>query len=157
MADPDFSRPDSPDWEPLLAAAWAARANAHAPYSGFRVGAALLLRNGRIEAGCNVENAAYPLTVCAERNAIGAAVAGGMQDGDPRALAIVTEAGTLTPPCGGCRQVIAEFAERLPVLLANRASRALHDSSDLLPHAFTGRNLHRKNDEPVQGGGAPLN
>ena len=74
-----------------------------------------------------------------------------LRDGDPLALAIVTEAETLTPPCGGCRQVIAEFAERLPVLLANRTQRALHDSSDLLPQAFTGRNLHRKNEEPVQG------
>lgn len=144
-------------WQRLTDAARTAQANAYAPYSKFCVGAAFLCVGGSIVSGCNVENASYGLTICAERNAIGAAVAGGMQDGDPRALAIVTEAGTLTPPCGGCRQVIAEFAERLPVLLANRASRALHDSSDLLPHAFTGRNLHRKNDEPVQGGGAPLN
>ena len=144
MEIPDFSRPDSPSWDLPLEAAWAAREHAHAPYSGFKVGAALVLRDGRIESGCNVENAAYPLTVCAERNAIGAAVARGMRDGDLLALAVVTDADSLTPPCGGCRQVIAEFADRLPVLLANRRERSLHDIADLLPHAFTGRNLHLK-------------
>lgn len=145
MTNSPFDRVDAPAWDALLEAAWVARENAHAPYSGFKVGAALLLRDGRIESGCNVENAAYPLTVCAERNAIGAAVAKGMRDGDLVALVVVTEAPTLTPPCGGCRQVIAEFAERLPVLLANRQERALHDVADLLPHAFTGRNLHLGN------------
>ena len=144
MSTPGFDRPDSPAWEPLLEAAWVAWAQAYAPYSGFKVGAALAVKDGRIESGCNVENAAYPLTVCAERNAIGAAVAKGLRDGDLVALAVVTEAGTLTPPCGGCRQVIAEFAGRLPVLLANRGERALHDIADLLPHAFTGRNLGPK-------------
>ena len=135
-----FERPDDPAWDELLAAAWTARDHAHAPYSGFRVGAALKWARG-IQAGCNVENAAYPLTVCAERNAIGAAVAQGLVDGGLVALAVVTEAELLTPPCGGCRQVMAEFAQDLPVLLANRRSRALHRLSDLLPHAFTGRNL----------------
>lgn len=142
MALSDYNHVDSPGWDALLEAAWAAWAHAHAPYSGFKVGAALLLRNGTIEAGCNVENAAYPLTVCAERNAVGAAVARGMREGELVALAVVTEAGSLTPPCGGCRQVLAEFAAALPVLLANRRERALHDIADLLPHAFTGRNLH---------------
>jgi cytidine deaminase len=145
MVSSGFDRVDSPGWDSLLKAAWAAWANAHAPYSGFKVGAAIALKDGRVESGCNVENAAYPLTVCAERNAIGAAVAKGMRDGDLLALAVVTEAAALTPPCGGCRQVIAEFAGRLPVLLANRRERALHDSADLLPHAFTGRNLRLKN------------
>jgi cytidine deaminase len=145
MVPAPFDHVDAPAWEPLLDAAWAAREHAHAPYSGFKVGAALQLRDGRVEAGCNVENAAYPLTVCAERNAIGAAVAKGMRDGDLAALVVVTEAPTLTPPCGGCRQVLAEFAGRLPVLLANRRERVLHDLSDLLPHAFTGRNLHLSN------------
>lgn len=145
MINTSFDHADSPEWNALLDAAWAAWANAHAPYSGFRVGAAIQLGNGTVQSGCNVENAAYPLTVCAERNAIGAAVAKGMRDGDLVALVVVTEAPTLTPPCGGCRQVIAEFAERLPVLLANRQERALHDIADLLPHAFTGRNLHLGN------------
>lgn len=145
MSAADFSRPDSPDWAPLLEAAWAAWGHAHAPYSGFRVGAALRWRDGRIEAGCNVENAAYPLTVCAERNAIGAAVAKGLRDGELQALVVVTEAAVLTPPCGGCRQVLVEFAEDLPVLLANRDSRALHRLAGLLPHAFSGRHLGPKN------------
>lgn len=146
MAAADYSRVDSPGWDALLEAAWTAWGRAHAPYSGFRVGAALALKDGRIVPGCNVENAAYPLTVCAERNAIGAAVAAGMREGDPAALVVVTEARDLTPPCGGCRQVIAEFAEALPVLLANREARALHDGADLLPHAFTGRNLRAGKD-----------
>ena len=136
-----FSDPQSPVWDALLDAAWAARDRAYAPYSGFHVGAALLLQDGTIFPGCNVENAAYPVTHCAERTAICAAVSLGMKPGDLRALVVVTEAETLTPPCGACRQVIAEFAEELPILLANRHGRALHDIRDLLPHAFTGRNM----------------
>ena len=139
-----YAHLDSPAWSELLEVAWAAREHAHAPYSGFRVGSALAWRREGsiwIEAGCNVENAAYPLTVCAERNAIGAAVAKGLKDGDLLALAVVTEAEALTPPCVGCRQVMVEFAADLPVLLANRHSRALHDLSTLLPLAFSGRNF----------------
>lgn len=136
-----FHTPDDPAWEPLLEAAWAARDRAHAPYSGFRVGAALVTASGTIVGGCNVENASYPMCTCAERTAVCAAVAGGMAEGDLRAIAIVTEADTLTPPCGACRQVLAEFAETLPVLLANRRERALHRLEDLLPHSFTGRSF----------------
>jgi cytidine deaminase len=69
-------------------------------------------------------------------------VAQGLKAGELQALVVVTEAESLTPPCGACRQVIAEFAEGLPILLANRRERALHDIAGLLPHAFTGRNLH---------------
>lgn len=139
-----YTHPDAPAWQDLLDAAWAAREHAHAPYSGFRVGAALAWRRKGslwIEAGCNVENAAYPLTVCAERNAIGAAVAKGLRDGDLAALVVVTEAEVLTPPCGGCRQVMVEFAAELPVLLANHHSRSLFGLSALLPQAFSGRNF----------------
>ena len=136
-----FTDPDAPEWTPLLEAAWAARANDHAPYSGFLVGAALLWGREQITSGCNVENAAYPLTVCAERNALATDEARGIREGDPVALVVDTEAEALTPPCGGCRQVLVEFSERLPVLLANRRGRALHDLSDLLPHAFSGRNF----------------
>jgi cytidine deaminase len=142
-----FARADDPAWNEMLEAAWAAREHAHAPYSGFKVGAALAWRRSGslwIEAGCNVENAAYPLTVCAERNAVGAAVAKGLRDGDLAALVVVTDAEPLTPPCGGCRQVLVEFAPALPVLLANRRSRALHDLSDLLPHAFGGSHFFPK-------------
>lgn len=136
-----FSDPQSSAWDALLDAAWKARDRAHAPYSGFHVGAALLRTDGTLVAGCNVENAAYPVSMCAERTAICAAVSMGMKMGEMQALVVVTEAETLTPPCGACRQVIAEFAETLPILLANRHGRALHDIGDLLPHAFTGRNL----------------
>ena len=138
-----FSDPRSTDWEPLLGAAWEAWARAYAPYSGFRVGAALLRADGTIVPGCNVENAAYPVGQCAERTAVCAAVSRGMGPGELLALAVVTEAGTLTPPCGACRQVLAEFAGGLPILLANRTERSLCDLRDLLPQAFTGRHLAR--------------
>jgi cytidine deaminase len=138
-----FSDPLSQAWEPLLTAAWAAWEKAYVPYSGFRVGAALLGRDGGIVAGCNVENAAYPVTQCAERAAVCAAVSHGLRVGDLRALVVVTESTSLTPPCGACRQVLAEFAEDLPILLANRQERSLCDIRQLLPRAFTGRHLNR--------------
>ena len=136
-----YTDPHDPRWEPLIEAAWEARSRAYAPYSGFKVGAAVLLQDGRLQAGCNVENASYGGAICAERGAICAAVAAGLRPGDLEALVVVTEAPDLTPPCGFCRQVLAEFAEDLPVLLANRSGRALHRLQELLPHAFTGRNL----------------
>ncbi|BDU78273.1 cytidine deaminase [Mesoterricola sediminis] len=136
-----FDDPQSPAWDALLDAAWKARANAHAPYSGFQVGAAILREDGSVTAGCNVENAAYPSSICAERNAVFAATAAGMKPGGLKAVVVVTDAPDLTPPCGSCRQVLAEFAEDAPVLLANRKARALHRLADLLPHAFTIRNL----------------
>src|SRR5690348_9347405 len=116
-----FNDPHDPSWTPLVEAAWRAREHAHAPYSGFRVGAALRTADGALIAGCNVENAAYPLCTCAERGAVAAAVGlGHLRPGALVALAIATEADRPTPPCGACRQVLAEFAERLPVLLLNR-------------------------------------
>ncbi|MBS1766935.1 MAG: cytidine deaminase [Acidobacteria bacterium] len=137
-----FEDPFDPAWAPLLEAAWAARAHAHAPYSGFQVGAALGTRDGRIVAGCNVENAAYPLCTCAERGAVAAAVGlGHLKPGGLAALVVVTEATTLTPPCGACRQVLAEFADSLPILLANRDAREVLDLSALLPRAFTSRDF----------------
>ena len=136
-----FENPQSPDWEPLLAAAWEAWSQAYAPYSHFRVGAALGFPAGQIVTGCNVENASYSLGLCAERGAISAAVAQGLRHDGPLALVVVTEAATLTPPCGACRQVLAEFSAELPILLANRQNRSLHRLGDLLPHAFSGRHL----------------
>lgn len=136
-----FSDPHDPAWEPLLSAAWAAREHAHAPYSGFRVGAALLTTEGSIMGGCNVENASFPLCACAEHGAILAAVAAGMIPGSPVALVVVTERERLTPPCGACRQILMEFSDHLPILLANRRERSLHHLSDLLPEAFTSRDL----------------
>ena len=138
-----FSDAHSPAWEPLLEAAWAAWTRAYAPYSGFRVGAALLMADGTIVPGCNVENASYPVGQCAERTAVCAAVSRGMAPGALVALAVVTEAAAPTPPCGACRQVLAEFAEDLPILLANRAGLSLCGIRELLPKAFTGRHLSR--------------
>jgi cytidine deaminase len=136
-----FDDPKSPAWDALLEAAWAARDRAHAPYSHFQVGAALLTTSGQVVAGCNVENAAYPVGLCAERGAISAAVAQGMAPGELAAAVVVTDAERLTPPCGACRQVLAEFAEDLPILLANRQTRQLHHLAALLPHSFGGRHL----------------
>jgi len=136
-----FDDPQSPAWTPLLEAAWEARAHAHAPYSRFQVGAALLTASGAVVPGCNVENAAYPVTLCAERGALSAAVAGGLRPGGLVAAVVVTDAATLTPPCGACRQALAEFAGGLPILLVNRATRQLHRLEDLLPHSFSGLNL----------------
>src|SRR4051794_5313585 len=96
-------------WEKLFEAALSAQQRAYAPYSKFPVGAAILADDGTIHAGANVENSSYGLTVCAERNAIGAAVADGMKK--VRAVAVVANTKKPCPPCGMCRQVIAEFAD----------------------------------------------
>jgi cytidine deaminase len=133
-----FDDPQSPAWTPLLAAAWQAREHAHAPYSQFQVGAALLTKGGDVIGGCNVENAAYPVSLCAERGALSAAVAAGLRPGDLVAAVVVTDVAELTPPCGACRQALIEFAGELPVLLANRHVRQLHRLENLLPHSFTG-------------------
>ncbi len=131
--------------DPLIAAARAIRDRAHAPYSHFAVGAALLLRDGRIVTGVNVENASYGLTVCAERNAIGTAVAGG--DVELAAVAVVTRDGNVGP-CGACRQVLWEFRPRdgapVPVWIAGEsADVAVVETSlaALLPGAFDDRQL----------------
>ena len=93
----------------LIATATAARLAAYAPYSNFQVGAALLAKDGRVFTGCNVENLSYGLTICAERNAIFAAVAAGVREFD--AIAIVADTREPVSPCGACRQVMAEFGD----------------------------------------------
>ena len=148
MPHPVFDTTESPDWNPLLEAAWAARGRAYAPYSRFQVGAALLTASGQVVAGCNVENAAYPVGLCAERGAVSAAVVQGLLPGALVAAVVVTEAERLTPPCGACRQVLVEFADDLPVLLANRHTRQLHRLADLLPHSFSGRHFQAPPQEP---------
>src|SRR5258707_1991529 len=105
------------DYEALITAATQSRENAHAAYSNFRVGAALRATSGRIFGGCNVENAIYGLTVCAERVAIFKAISEGERGFD--AIAVVTDTDSLTPPCGACRQLIWEFCGDVPVILAN--------------------------------------
>lgn len=118
----------------LLAAALAVRHRAHAPYSGFPVGAALLADDGKLYAGCNVENASYPVGLCAERSAIGQAVARGARR--IRAAALVCEGTPL--PCGMCLQAFAEFAgPEMPLLLATPEGEERRVRlADLLPHAF---------------------
>jgi cytidine deaminase len=119
--------------ERLLQAATEVRKRAYAPYSEFAVGAALLGQNGEIYVGCNVENAAYGLTCCAERNAIFRAVADGVRQF--AAIAVITANGVT--PCGSCRQVLAEFNPHLAVIVADTAGRRqLYDLAELLPAAF---------------------
>lgn len=125
----------------LFAAAAAARANAHVPYSRFPVGAALRGASGRIHAGCNVENAAFPQGQCAEASAIGVMVSAGERDAVE--IAVVGGGESLCSPCGGCRQRLAEFAApETPVHLCGpEGLRRTVSLGELLPYAFTGRNL----------------
>lgn len=126
------------DWRELVEAATEARQGAYAPYSRFAVGAAVRVASGRIYTGSNIENAAWGLTVCAERVAIWKAVSAGERD--LVALAVVTETGAT--PCGSCRQVMAEFAEELPVVIADTAGHVWRTTlAELLPHAFPRANL----------------
>jgi cytidine deaminase len=119
----------------LVEAAWNARQTAYAPYSNFAVGAALLAADGRIFGGCNVENLSYGLTNCAERVAIGAAVAAGVREFV--AVAVVADTGVPISPCGACRQVLAEFG--VPrVILANRTEVLEFTLEELLPRASAG-------------------
>ena len=134
--------PLSPDSiERLLAAARAAQLRAHAPYSRFRVGAAVLDEQGRIHAGCNVENAAYPLGTCAEALAIATLVREGGRE--VRAMLVLGDGEALVTPCGGCRQRLREFAAAdTPVLVADRGQvRAQFTLEQLLPASFGPGNL----------------
>lgn len=124
----------------LRARALTAMAQAYAPYSGFRVGAALLAGDGTIDAGCNVENAAYPAGICAERAAIAAAIVRGARGFD--AIVIATDAEQPTPPCGMCRQVLLELAPELEVHSITRGgASARWMIADLLPDAFSPTSL----------------
>jgi cytidine deaminase len=125
----------SPQQRKLLAAARAVRRQAHAPYSRFRVGAAVLDERGRVHVGCNVENASYGLTVCAERNAIAAAIAAGAK----RIRAVAVVADPVATPCGACRQVIAELGSPTTAILRARPTGAPRAATlgALLPQAFS--------------------
>jgi len=124
----------------LVAAARVARERAVAPYSKFKVGAALATSDGRIYGGCNVENASYGLTVCAERVALLKALSEG-----ERAfaiIAVVADTASPTPPCGPCRQLLWEYCGDIPVVMANLTDvKARHQMRDLLPLPFDGRLL----------------
>lgn len=133
---------DTLPWHPALVdAARAVRAHAHAPYSGFRVGAALLDEHGRIHAGCNVENAAYPQGLCAEAGALAALVASGARR--VLAAAVAGEGERVLTPCGGCRQKLREFAaDDCVVLCADAATVRLSTTlGELLPHSFGAAHL----------------
>lgn len=124
----------------LLEAARAARLHAFAPFSGFKVGAALETAGGRVITGCNVENATYGLTICAERVAMVKAIS----DGERQfaRVAVVADTEAPTPPCGACRQILWEFGGDLEVILGNLADeKGRFRLRDLLPHPFDARLL----------------
>jgi len=124
------------DWNQLFAAAFAARARAYAPYSKFQVGAAAAATDGSIHSAANVENASYGLAMCAERNAIAQLVLAGKK---LAAVAIAVDSETPTPPCGACRQVMAEFAGA-DLEVRSRTPQGAESKwtlGELLPHAFT--------------------
>jgi cytidine deaminase len=121
-------------WHELERAARSARDHAYAPYSGFQVGAALRAADGSIFVGCNVENASYGATICAERAALAAAVAAGARE--LVALAIVTAGADPTPPCGICRQSLFELSEELVIRSFTPNGEATYTLAQLLPHPF---------------------
>lgn len=119
----------------LIAVARQARENAHAPYSNFRVGAALRAQSGRVYTGCNIENATYGLTLCAERVAIFKALSEGERGF--AAIAVVADTDVLTPPCGACRQIIWEFCSDVEIVLANLKGKVeVHRAAALFPKPF---------------------
>ncbi len=133
----------------LFEAAQQAMAHAHAPYSKFHVGAALETMSGKVYTGCNVENASYGGTICAERVAMGAAVAAGEREF--RRIAIASDAADPVAPCGLCRQFMAEFGVKLEVLsIGANGRRQSWILNDLLPLAFTGADI-----ESRHGGAKP--
>lgn len=124
--------------EALVAEALQARERAYAPYSGYRVGAALLGRSGRVYTGCNVENAAYPLSTCAER----AAVVKAVSEGEREFIAIAVATANGGAPCGACRQVLREFGEDIVVLIADSSGDYRETTvGELLPGSFSAADL----------------
>lgn len=119
----------------LQAAALTARENAQAPYSKFRVGAALEDATGRVHTGCNIENATYGLTLCAERVAVFKAISEGVHEF--RRIAVAADTDTLTPPCGACRQILWEFCGDIEITLVNpHGKNETLRLKELLPRAF---------------------
>src|SRR5436309_11873766 len=121
--------------DPLLSAALAARAHAFAPFSKFLVGAAIEDTEGRIHTGCNVENATYGLTLCAERVAVFKAISEGVRKF--RRVVVAADTGNLTPPCGACRQILWEFCGDVELVLVNPHGKTeTHRMKDLFPKPF---------------------
>ena len=121
--------------DPLLQAALHVRENAHAKFSNFKVGAALEDQTGKIHTGCNVENATYGLTVCAERVAVFKAISEGARKF--RRIAVAADTDVLTPPCGACRQILWEFCGDIEVILTNLQGKTeRHSLSHLFPRPF---------------------
>ncbi len=137
-----------PDWSAMEAVARSAIARAYAPYSRFPVAAAILFADGQVLAGVNVENASYPLSLCAERAAVAVGVTGG--HGAVHAVLVLTDTAEPTTPCGGCRQVLAEHgAPEVPVRSVTLQGRtAEHRLGALLPEAFRSDSLLRRNPHP---------
>lgn len=123
-----------PDLKLLLERAKEAALGAYAPYSGYHVGAAIMTGEGEIFTGANIENASYSLTVCAERTALFTAINQGKRDFV--GIGIYVDSEENFPPCGACRQVLAEFAPNLPIIYGNRLSSTETDLAKLLPGAF---------------------
>lgn len=133
----------SEDLQPLIEAAMQARLQSVAPFSDFKVGAAVRTESGKVYTGCNIESASYGLTVCAERVAIWKALSEGERHFTE--LAVVADTETLTPPCGTCRQIIWEFARGAKIVFANLNGRnQVFDIRQLLPDAFDARFLKKK-------------
>lgn len=130
------------DYQKLVDEAFIASQNAYAPYSHYYVGASLLLKNGKILHGTNIENAAYGSSMCAERNVVYQAYCLGYHRDDIIALAIVHEDEPLVSPCGACRQVLGELLNHdTPIVLGCKKYFEVTNIKELLPYAFTGENL----------------
>lgn len=130
------------EYQEIIDIAFEATKHAYIPYSKFAVGSCVLLKDGKQIIGCNIENAAYGSTMCAERNAVYATYCQGYTKEDIIAIAIVADCEPLASPCGACRQVLAELLlPKTPIILANRQRYEITDIETLLPMAFTGDSL----------------
>jgi cytidine deaminase len=130
------------NYSTLSKRALAARKHSYSPYSKFRVGAALLTQSGKVFTGCNIENSSYGLTICAERTALFKAISEGQTKF--KAIAIASDENGFTPPCGACRQVIIDLAGDIDIILTKKNGETqVMSMKELLPHAFTKKNLDR--------------
>jgi cytidine deaminase len=131
------------DYRSLVRKALQARKHSHSPYSGFRVGAALLTKDGHVSTGCNVENSSFSLTICAERSAIFKAFSDGKRKFS--AIAVASDGDAMVSPCGACRQVLIDLMPEIDVVLSNSRGRFIViKAADLLPFPFTGTFLTKQ-------------